>query len=117
MHTVIPYSPGQVATINIATYANTDGYGGGLLADGYATPQITAIYFPNNSSATGFPANMTRIAKGLWQYKFTLPSGTSSVGSYVVLVTSFDPLTALPINEIVELVVNAPFGNFSVTPA
>jgi hypothetical protein len=110
MHTILQYSPGQVATVTISVFDSDD-----VLADGYSVPSITKIIMPNLASASGFPVDMTKISTGIYQYKFQLPSGASAVGSYVVVVSYTTP-TEDSKNEVIELQVNAPFANFSVSP-
>lgn len=110
MHTILQYSPGQVATVTMSVF-NDDG----VLTDGYAAPSIAKIIMPSLALASGFPVNMTKISTGIYQYKFQLPSGASAVGSYVVQITYTTP-DAVTKNEVVELHVNAPFANFSVSP-
>lgn len=110
MHTILQYSPGQVATVTMSIFDDD-----GILTDGYTAPSITKIVMPSLASAAGFPVDMTKISTGIYQYKFQLPSGASAVGSYVVIVSYTTP-TAVSKNEVVELHVNAPFANFSVSP-
>lgn len=111
MHTILQYSPGQVATVTLSVLDPSTG----LLADGYDVPSITKIVMPSLVSAAGFPADMTEVSTGVYQYSFQLPSGSSAVGSYVVIIDYTEPDTT-PRNAVVELHVNAPFANFSVSP-
>ena len=111
MQTILAYSPGQVATISLIVQ---DGYG--VLANSLTTPVISYILFPNTSLATGFPANMTQVSTGVYQYKFMLPLGAAAVGNYIVNQTYTDPVSLHIKNALTEIQVNVPFGNFSVSP-
>jgi len=111
MHTILHYSPGQIATITISVFEPSTG----ILTDGYDVPSITKVVMPSLASAAGFPQDMTVVSTGVYQYKFQLPSGASAVGSYVVIVEYTEPDATVK-NEVVELNVNAPFANFSVSP-
>lgn len=110
MHTVIQYSPGQIATVTQYVFDSDN-----ILTDGTSVPVITKIIMPSLASASGFPANMTKISTGIYQYKFQLPSGASAVGAYIVIIMYTEP-TGETKNSVLEIHVNAPFANFSVSP-
>lgn len=110
MSFILNASPGQTATI---VFQTLDGYG--QRADGYAPPVITRIIFPNLSLASGYPQNMTRLDVGLYNFKIVLPPLATSVGSYIVDVTYFDPTTMLIQMTFFQIVVSAPFGQYSAT--
>jgi hypothetical protein len=116
MTTLLYYFPGQKATIYLET---KDGYGqradSGLPHDGYATPEITRVIFPDLSLAAGFPQSMIKLDTGLYYFQFTLPKGGSSIGSYLVDVTYNAPGTTAFFQKIFQLIVNAPFGNYGTT--
>lgn len=116
MTTLLYYFPGQKATIFLET---KDGYGqradSGLPHDGYATPEITRVIFPDLSLAAGFPQSMVKLDTGLYFFQFTLPTGGASVGSYLVDVTYNGPGTPFFYQKIFQLIVTAPFGNYGVT--
>lgn len=112
MHTILQYSPGQTATVTIGV---TDGYG--LLVQPTAAPQIVSVILPNGAFAAGLPQAMKAISTGVYQYMFQLPTGPGSIGSYVVIAEWVQPDTGLTTNELVEIVVNVAFGNFSISPA
>lgn len=105
------FSPGEKVTIFLDTFDNS-----GVRADGYYTPVVTRIVFPDLSLATGFPADMTKLDTGVYYFKFTLPTNATSVGSYLVDVTYWDPTGAEERQKLYHIIVTAPFGNFSVTP-
>lgn len=110
MSTILQYNPGQVATVILETLNAA-----GVRADGYDLPQITRIIFPNLSLASGYPLDMTKLDQGLYMAQFTLPALASSVGTYIVDMVYFDPDTGLPKDTLVQILVNAPMGQYSAT--
>ncbi len=107
----LQYSPGQKVTMFLETI---DGYG--QREDSIGTPYVTRVIFPDLSLATGFPQNMTRLDTGLYYYQFTLPTGATSVGSYLVDAVYITPLNNATVNKAFQILVNAPYGNFGITP-
>ena len=116
MSTLLYYFPGQKATIFLET---KDGYGqrgdNNTSFDGYLTPVITRVIFPDLSLAAGFPQPMIKLDTGLYFFQFTLPIGAASVGSYLIDVTYNNPGNPLDLTEIFQVIVTAPFGNFGST--
>ena len=110
MDQTLSYSPGQQVTIFLTT---TDGYGN--FADGYFIPQVNRIIFPTFTTAPNYPQTMTRYDVGLYYIQFTLPTGATSVGSYLVDAMYDDPATGLIKHKTYQIVVTAPFGNFGTT--
>lgn len=113
--TQLYYFPGQKATVFLET---KDGYTRADASspfDGYAVPVITRVVFPDLSLAAGFPKPMIKLDTGLYFFQFTLPTGGSSVGSYLVDVTYNVPNTSYFTTKLYQLIVTAPFGNFGVT--
>jgi len=106
---VLYYSPGQKASIFLETLD-----GDGLRADGYI-PVVTRVIFPDLTLAENFPQNMVKLDIGLYFFQFTLPVTGSSIGSYLVDVLYNKPGTMDYFNTLYQLVVNAPFGMYSVT--
>lgn len=106
---ILSYFPGQKVNIFLETL---DGYG--TRNDGYATPSVNRIILPNLTVTAGYPQNMTRYDTGLYYHQFILPSGAISVGNYLVDVSFFSPATGFVNTQLYQLIVNAPFGNFSV---
>jgi hypothetical protein len=104
----LQYSPGQLATIFLETLDST-----GARADGYALPLITRVITPSLSLDPAFPQNMIKLDVGLYYFQYTLASGATGVGSYLVDIIYADPDTMVLKNTAVQLVVNAPFGNYS----
>jgi hypothetical protein len=119
MSYVLVYTPGQTATI-IQQILTADGY----RADGYSFagsgpngfPVIARIVFPNLTLAAGYPAAMTKLDTGLYYSKFILPTGSSAVGTYLVDGYWYNPTTLKLQQMVAEVVVTAPFGQYSVTP-
>lgn len=110
MH-VLHYSPGQKVSIILETL-NNDGY----REDGIELPQITRIVFPDLSLADDYPQDMVKLDTGLYYYQFTLPAGGAAVGSYLVdIMHQF--ANDITKNYLYQVLVNAQFGNFTVSPS
>lgn len=119
MTTVLNYFPGQQATIVFQVLdgygERSDGYDGYNSGPGFP-PQITRIILPDLTLAGGYPQNMTRLDVGLFIAQFTLPPLASAVGTYIVDILYYDPdLPNQPENDLVQVVCNAPFGNYSAS--
>lgn len=112
--TELYYFPGQKATVFLETLnasgARADGY---TAPDGY--PSITRVIFPDLSLAANFPQNMVKLDVGLYFFQFTLPTGATSVGSYLVDGYYNLPGTANYTRPLWQIIVTAPFGNFGTT--
>lgn len=109
MSQILYHSPGQTVTILLETL---DGY---IRADSATIPNVNSILFPNLTGAAGYPKPMTRISTGLYIFSFTLPQGATAVGTYIADVSWVDPATASPAQTYYQIVVTAPFGNYTVT--
>jgi hypothetical protein len=113
MSHIIQHNPGQTVTVTLQILnslgARTDGYDG---YDGY----IDFIIFPNLILAAGYPSAMTRIDTGLYVHYIVLPPGAAAVGTYIVGTAWKDPDTGLKKQDIYQIVVTAPFGQYSVAP-
>jgi len=120
------YSPGQTATIFVETLnsngvradATIDGYLSDFNhgdIDGYHHPIITRLVFPDLSLANDYPAHMVKLDVGLYYYQFVFPTGATSVGSYLVDISYTHPTTLYTNTVMYQLVVSAPFGNYSIT--
>lgn len=107
--TVLYHSPGQKASIFLETLNAS-----GLRADGYI-PVVTRVIFPDLSLAADYPQDMVKLDIGLYLFQFTLPTNGTSIGSYLVDVLYNQPGTTNYFNAIYQIVVSAPFGNYSVT--
>lgn len=110
MTTSLSANPGQTVTIAIQVVD-----GGGVLHDGYQAPTVDFIQMPSGSNAAGYPIAMSEITKGIWQHAFTIPSGLTAVGSYVVSCSWPHPDSGLFQNELFIINVALPFGNASVS--
>jgi hypothetical protein len=110
MSRIFNYTPGQQATFYQEVKDNIDQ----RTDDGYI-PTVTQIILPNFTTATGYPQDMTRIGQGLYYFQFLIPSGAAAVGTYFVDIVYLNPNTGLLVNDSVQILVNAPFGNFGVT--
>lgn len=105
-------NPGQTVSLVVQT---VDGYG--TRADGYEVPKVDAIYFPNSTAASGYPQNMTLVSTGLYRFTFTLPSGSSALGTFIASVSWPHPEFSHLQYEVFLINVAMPFGNISISPA
>jgi hypothetical protein len=110
MINVLQYFPGQLAVVWFETL---DGYGG--RADSPSLPNITRVIFPSFTLALGYPQAMTRLDVGLYYATFQLPTGGASVGNYLVDSAYISPIDGYVLNAAFQIIVQAPFGNFSTT--
>jgi hypothetical protein len=106
------FFPGQKAAFFLET---VDGYG--TRTDSPNTPIVSRIVFPNLTLAAGYPQNMIRLDVGLYYYEFMLPTGASSVGNYLVDVTFINPTNDAVNSSFYQIIVSAPFGNYSASVA
>lgn len=107
---VLSYFPGQQARLFLETFGS-DGY----RADGYLAPTVTHIYKPDFTLMDGYAHVMTKLSTGLYYYSFTLPTGAASIGNYLVDITYLDPITSMLHEIAYQIIVTAPYGNFSAT--
>lgn len=105
---ILQYAPGQKVTMFLDSFDSQ-----GMRADGYDVPTVTRIIFPDLSLASDFPKVMSKLDTGLYYFQFTLPVFAEAVGSYVVDVTYWDPVTVLEKQTIYQIICTAPFGNFN----
>jgi hypothetical protein len=104
----LQYTPGQKASIVLET-TGPDGY----RMDCSELPRVANIWNPALELIDGYTGPMVQVATGLYVSYFTIPTGASAVGSYLVDVTYIDPFT-LAVQEIIyQLVVSAPYGIYS----
>jgi len=111
MSTILNYTPGQIVTFFEEV---KDGYTNQRTDDGYV-PVVTRIIVPGFTLASGYPQSMTRIDVGLYYFQFLLPNGAAAVGTYFVDIIYMDADSGLLVNDSVQVVVTAPFGNFGVS--
>jgi hypothetical protein len=107
---LVTYYPGQKVTIFLETL---DGYG--VRQDCAVTPTINRIIFPNFIVAPGYPQLMLHVDTGLYYFQFTLPTGASAVGSYLVDAGYVRPADGYSVVKAYQIVVISPYGNYSAT--
>lgn len=131
MSYILNAAPGSVVTIVLETLlfqSDSDGYrsdgynanfgpaDGYSLVDGYYNlPVVERIFMPSLSLASGYPKKFVKIDTGLYYFQFTLPTGSSAVGTYIVDVEYINPNTEQIAETFYQVMVSAPFGNYSVT--
>jgi hypothetical protein len=106
------YDSGQEATVTLETDYR-DGYG--ALIDPL-TPVVAGVLLPDMTAMDGFPIDMTRVGNevGTFYAKFWMPTGLTSVGTYLCIVRWVDPLTMYERKQTYQIVIGVPFGNASV---
>lgn len=108
MTQILNAAPGQQCTIVLEVL---DGY---QRADSLIMPYVSRIVFPSLNMAAGYPQLMNRISTGLYLFNFGIPQGATAVGSYIVDVAWTAP-SGQPAQTFYQVVVSAPYGNYSVT--
>lgn len=103
--TELRHNPGQKVTIFLETLSSD-----GVRMDGYSGAIVNRVIFPDLSLTLNFPQNMTKLDVGLYYFQFTLPSGSGSIGDYIVDVNYQRPDTGIPVNLLYQVIVSAPFG-------
>ena len=117
---ILSYSPGQVATVFLETkdadgYYADSSYLDGYAIDGYESPVIHRVICPSFLLDGYYPQPMTKYSTGLYYYQFTIPRGSTSVGSYFVDIAYRELDTELMKFITYQILVNAPFGLYSIT--
>jgi len=107
---LVTYYPGQKVTIFLETL---DGYG--VRENVISTPTVNRIIFPNFTLAPGYPQFMMQLDTGLYTFQFVLPTGAAAVGSYLVDVGYNRVSDGYSIIKAYQVVVIAPYGNYSAT--
>jgi hypothetical protein len=107
---VLNYAPGQKVTFFLDTFDVN-----GVRADGYDLPFVSRVIFPDLSLSAGFPQYMVKLDIGLYYFQFTLPINADAVGSYLIDVNYWDPVTTVLRQTIYQVIVSAPFGNFTAS--
>ena len=103
---IIQASPSQLVTILLDVL---DGYGTRTAPD--TIPIVSRIIFPNFSLASDYPQDMLQLDTGLYYFRFSLPSGAASVGSYIIDVSY--TLQEIDRNISYQVICSAPLGNYS----
>lgn len=127
MSFILNASPGQQVTIVLESLLSdgyrSDGYNASFgPADGYdfvdgyyQLPIVERIFFPSLMQASGYPQKMARIDEGLYYFQFTLPTGASAVGTYIVDVQYINPSTSVISQIYYQVIVTAPQGQYSIS--
>jgi hypothetical protein len=109
MH-ILFHAPGQIATILLST-KDSDGY----LADAYALPYVNRVFLPDFTTDDGYPQDMTQLDTGLYYFEYTIPSGATAVGTYLIEIVYNSVIDDSYQNELYQIVVTAPFGIYSAS--
>ena len=95
----------------------TDGYYQTRI-DAPSEPTLDFILKPDGTTISGYPANTTKIATGLYRIAVTMPTGSTAVGTYIASLHWLYPLDVSIIQFLTYVVnVTLPFGNSSIRPA
>ena len=107
----LSYGPGQTVLFYLQVVdAN------GVASDGYTVPVADKVILPGLTASSAYPISMTKYDTGLYYHSFVLPSGSSAVGTYLVSVSYVEPSGTYTKTEVYQIVVSAPFGQYSVSP-
>lgn len=117
---ILCYFPGQTATFFLET---KDGYG--ARANSVTTPIVTRVFAFNIAdgynlldgylTTDGYEQPTTKMDTGLYFVEMTFPKNASSIGSYLVDLTYTDPASSRLTTQTYQVVINAPYGNYSAT--
>lgn len=110
MSTVLQYAPGSQVTILLETLDAL-----GVREDGYSIPSVVKVILPDLSESMLYPLNMVRIHTGLYYHKFTLPTGATAIGTYIIDLAWTTAANA-PKQSIVQVVCSSSGGQFSARP-
>lgn len=102
-------NPGATISLSIQVLKSD-----GSRSDGYA-PTIDFVKTPSNGPLSGFPLVMTNISTGLFKGNVTIPSGISSVGTYIASVSWTHPTTSVTQYEVFLINAFLAFGTASVS--
>lgn len=107
---VLNYFPGQKATIFLETVDVE-----GVRTDTSTLPLVNRIIFPELTLASNYPQYMIQLDTGLYYYQFVLPTGAQAIGNYLIDVSFINPVNSTVNTQIYQIIVTAPYGNFSTT--
>lgn len=120
MDQTLTYFPGQLATLFLDV-KDADGY----RANSLTIPEVSQIIklalsdgyvaLDGYLGTDGYAKPLEQIATGLYFVQLTLPATAASVGSYLVDIVYTDPVTTYPAVRSYQIIITAPFGNYSVT--
>jgi len=111
MTQILNHSPGQKVTIILQTLNNS-----GIRQDCPSMPTVFRIISPTLTTLAGYPAPFIKLDTGLYSYSFTLPQGSTNVGTFIVDYYWQDPVTSDAKMDYVQVIVTAPLGNYTVSP-
>lgn len=111
MSTVLQYSPGSQVTVLLQIVDEL-----GAREDGYSIPVISRIILPDLSESTLYPIDMIKISVGLYYHKFSLPTGSIAIGTYIVDIDYTDADNN-PKQDFVQILCTSSGGQFSVSPS
>ena len=107
---ILYFYPGQQVTI-ITEIKDNDGN----RVDPLILPVVNKIIKPDLTEFENYPQNMIKINTGIYYFKFNLPSGAISIGSYLTDIQYTHPTTNILNNKLYQIIVLAPFGNFTAS--
>ncbi len=107
---ILNYQPGQTVTF----YKEVKNSNGQRTDDGYI-PVVTRVVFPGFALAPNYPQTMSRLDVGLYFFQLVIPQGAGAVGTYLVDIVSLDPNSLLLVNDSRQIIVTAPYGNYSTS--
>jgi len=111
MSTILQYTPGSQVTVLLQILDST-----GIREDGYTTPVISRIILPDLSESSLYPIDMIKIDTGLYYHKFTLPTGSVSIGTYIIDLSWTDSSNNTK-QDIIQILCNPTSGQFTVSPS
>lgn len=104
---ILYYSPGQKATIYLET---KDGY---QRISSPELPILEFLYLPDGTKSKDYPESLTLLEDGIYYINIVLPSGGTSVGSYLADIKYVHPTTLEIMHELTHIIVTAPYGIYS----
>lgn len=111
MPTILQYTPGSQVTIFLQILNDN-----GIREDGYSTPVVEKIILPSLAESSLYPLDMVHLDTGLYYHRFTLPTGSSAVGSYLVDLSYTDASNNSK-QDFVQIICASQGGSFSVSPS
>lgn len=111
MLNVLQYTPGSQVTVILEILDSS-----GVREDGYTAPMVEKVILPDLSESTLYPLEMIRISTGLYYHKFSLPTGASAVGTYIVDL-SWTDASNNPKQGFVQVICVSTGGYFSISPS
>lgn len=106
---ILNYFPGQKVTVFLETVDVE-----GVRTDVSTLPLVNRVIFPELTLASNYPQYMIQLDIGLYYYQFVLPTGAQAVGNYLVDVSFVNSINGAVNTKIYQIIVAAPYGNFSI---